>query len=414
MRHLVWVVLLGSLVPSARAAEPPVLLLRHDDDAVGYRVSVSPGVPKPGKSFEVELELSRSLATPDPRYGTEKPMNDAQVALVLLGPGGPVSHRAVRLRDAGTFGATFTAAKPGPYSLYVVGADPGGIGEFRHGWPITVGVWPPPKSQTLAALPKTLPSPEAGNLAHGRALCARHCRKGVEGALPTAKPPTYLSSAFAAAKNDRELLAAFLDEDRARQLSLLDQNDLLQYLRSLHLDLGTLFPDGKAFLAKRFTINDYGLERLKKTAGLELEGDAKSGVVFVAFGGEGNDPPRVIDYDDTIARDGLDRKAKLGYAVFFDRPRDARLREVAFVLGREPTYPIREIRVRNGKGQLDRKLNGQLAAFAGQGEFNDAKSLTRGPASLRKTLLPMYLVAAELATMYYGAEREFTAFDDEL
>ncbi len=415
MKYPVWLAFFCTLAPVApsNAAEPPVLLLRHDDTSVHYRVSVSPGVPKPGKRFEIELELSQALETPDPRYGSEKPLNDAEVALVLLGPSNTVSHRAVRLRDAGTFGVTFTAAKEGAYSLYVVGEDDD-AGAFHHGWPISVGVWPPPKDQTLAALPKTLPAPAPGNLTHGRALCARHCRRAVKGALPTAKPPTYLSSAFAAAKSDAQLLETFIDRERARKLSRLEENDLLHYLRSLHVELGTLFPDAARYVAKRFTINDYGLERLRETANLKLEGDARSGVVFVAYRGEKDGRPVLIDYDDTIARDGLDRDGKLGYVVFFDRPRDQNMREVAIAMGREPTYPIHKIVVRNAAGALNRKLNGQLAAFIGQGEFNNAKSLKTGPKGLRKQLLPMYLVAAELATMYFGAEREFSAFDDEL
>ena len=32
---------------------------------------------------------------------------------------------------------------------------------------------------------------------------------------------------------------------------------------------------------------------------------------------------------------------------------------------------------------------------------------------MEKKLLPVYMRAAELATMYYGAEREFTEFDSE-
>ncbi|MEL6547678.1 MAG: hypothetical protein AAFQ82_23845, partial [Myxococcota bacterium] len=70
---LMWMICAGWLTAPG-AFEPPILLLRHDD-AVSYRVSLNPGVPRAGQTFSVEVELSESLETPDPRYGTEKPMN---------------------------------------------------------------------------------------------------------------------------------------------------------------------------------------------------------------------------------------------------------------------------------------------------------------------------------------------------
>ena len=62
---------------------------------------------------------------------------------------------------------------------------------------------------------------------------------------------------------------------------------------------------------------------------------------------------------------------------------------------------------------MSRPLYRELSAFAGQGAFNDANSLSSGKKPLRRAVLRMYLIAAELATMYVGAEREFTAFDEE-
>ena len=82
-------------------------------------------------------------------------------------------------------------------------------------------------------------------------------------------------------------------------------------------------------------------------------------------------------------------------------------------LGLENKYPILRLQARSDKGRPDAKLNKQLSSFVGQGKFNDPRSLRRGHKGLRRKLTPIYLRAAELATMYYANEREFTAFDDE-
>jgi len=87
--------------------------------------------------------------------------------------------------------------------------------------------------------------------------------------------------------------------------------------------------------------------------------------------------------------------------------------ELALALGKEPIYQILAIAARDGRGHTDGAFQKQLKTFVHQGQFNDAKSLKKGAPQLQPRLMPVYFKAAELATMYYADEREFTAFDDE-
>ena len=118
--------------------------------------------------------------------------------------------------------------------------------------------------------------------------------------------------------------------------------------------------------------------------------------------------------EDRVERGNLKRKDKLGYVVFMKDSKDARFYEVGVALGLEPSYPIVAVKTRAEDGKVQNSLNKQLRSFRGQGRFNDPRSLRRGPRSLQSTILPMYLTAAELATMYYANEREFSEFDTEL
>ena len=93
--------------------------------------------------------------------------------------------------------------------------------------------------------------------------------------------------------------------------------------------------------------------------------------------------------------------------------KDGKLYELGFGLNLEPTYSISQIIARSQDGASDASTAKALRSFRGLGRFNDARSLRRGSKSLQSQLLSLYLIAAELGTMYYADEREFTAFDSE-
>ena len=87
-------------------------------------------------------------------------------------------------------------------------------------------------------------------------------------------------------------------------------------------------------------------------------------------------------------------------------------KELGMALGREPTYPIKGLLARAATGSRSSSYNRELKSLVGQGKFNDPRSLKKGSSNMRRKMTPIYLRAAELATMYYSDERDFTAFDD--
>ena len=419
----------GTLAFAEDAAKPPpprpkVNKIKGEKDKIAYVVTLRPGVPEAGTTFDVELEIYEILPTPDPTYGSRRPIGGAEVRAYLIGSTEPPAkgkkptspwvqgHRALRLSDAGTYGFTFTPPTPGVYGLYLRGKTTK-VGAIDFSATLPVGIWPIPDGAAPPPLPAPEPAVTAGNLDHGKALCAARCRTDLPGALPKGGTPEFLRSDFAAALDDDALLKAATTEGPA--LSLLERADLLGYLRSLHWSVTELFPEARAFVAKEFVINEHGRSRIEDAIKVKLDDAEATGVIFVAYKLNGEQPPtaKFIRYDDRVGRDQLSRKNKLGYVVFLSIPKEDKATELALALGKEPVYQIMAISARDAKGKIDEAFAKQLKTFINQGHFNDAKSLKKGAPAIQAKLLPVYFKASELATMYYADERDFTAFDDE-
>lgn len=409
--------------PAPTAPKPPIRKLEHNGGKVGYRVKVRPGVPEANATFTLEIELAELLDKPHPTFGKRRPLDEADLQVVLVAPAAdakakkrPASaswaeaHVAVRLADSGTYGVTFTPPTAGVYGLYLRGNSAAGVLDYATAFP--VGLWPLPETTEFAAMPSPAPVLQLGDAMHGKALCEARCKKDVAAAGLQGQAPTYLASEFAAALDDRGLLTAMLAPGGS--LSAMERANLVYYLRSLHLPVQDFFPNAAHVLTNSFTINQYGKERLADTAGLKLTDDESTATVFVIYKSDTPTPsPMLINYDDRVARDRLKKGNKIGYLVFLSLKGDNKGKELGIAMGLEPTYPIEKLIARDASGKRDTGFNKSLDAFVGQGKFNDKKSLAKGPTAVANKLLPTYLTAAELATMYYADEREFTAFDDE-
>ncbi|MEM6533311.1 MAG: hypothetical protein AAF654_11840 [Myxococcota bacterium] len=379
------------------AAPPePVQTLRHHTDAVTLRVTVSPAIPQPGLPVLIEVEVDEARATFDAE--TKRP---AAVQVAWVGPNETDVRRATPLDDPGIFAARFTPAEAGTHALWI-------LGPYEHGWTVNVGSETDANAE-VPARPESFPPATAGNLEQGRLTCERLCRGKIPGAVRVGKLPVWIPTEFGARHGDDALLRAILS-DAAGGLSPVERADLLHYLRSLHRSIEDIAPEARRMLIRRFTINEYGQDRLAD-AGVKSKG-LSSGWVFVLFRGKG-ESLRTIDYDDRIARDSLEKRDKLGYVIFFDRKKDPKLRELAFFLSPEPEYTILSVSGRRASGAIEARQERHLAAVAGLGRFNRPNSMAKAPRAVRKTLTPLYLIAAELATMYVGEERDFNAFDDE-
>jgi hypothetical protein len=397
---------------------PPVLKKNHDSPTVSYRVTIRPGVAQPGQSITVQIGLASILQQPDPTFGDRKPIDDAKLTAWLIPPKNKKNKEkvqarvALNLRDAGSYGLSFSPTHKGIYGLHFRGQNASGE-KLSYEMKLPFGVWPMDEKAKLPPLPRKLPSASLGNIEGGRRLCDQHCLKNVPGALPTGGTPRFIQSSVASSLGDAELLELFLGP-KGKGLTELKRHDMLFYLRSLHFQLAEFFPKAKYFLTGDFTINEHGVERLKDTARLKLKDSQKSATVVIAFKGDKSTAPdRLIKFEDRVQRDLLDTSDKLGYILFFEVPGDKKAKELALALGKEPSYPIMGIGARAATGKRDRAYNRRLRSYLKKGSFNNARSLNKGDKSLRKRILPIYLRAAELATMYYADEREFTAFDSE-
>ena len=407
----------ASVALAASKHRPATIRHHQTTETLDYRVRINPGVAAVGKSTIIQVTLSQVLNKKDAALGNLKPINDAKLTGVLVSPGKKgqfLARRAITLRDAGTYGMTFTSDTEGVHALYVTGSS-AEAGNIEFSIPVSFGVWPIAEDVKLPNKPRRAPVATTGDIRHGESLCYNYCKKDLDFALPQADTPRFLSSGFAASKTRDELLTAVVGRSTLSRLSPMQKNDLSFYLNDLFMAVKGFFPDAGVVMPAELTINEYGLERLDESLGLKLSPEEQTNTVFVVYRAKDSvDHPSLISFEDRVERGNLKRKDKLGYVVFMKDSKDARFYEVGVALGLEPSYPIVAVKTRAEDGKVQNSLNKQLRSFRGQGRSNDPRSLRRGPRSLQSTILPMYLTAAELATMYYANEREFSEFDTEL
>lgn len=394
---------------------PPLVRSQHETESHAFAVKVRPAVAKVGETVTVEVSIAEKLKDTDPRYGKRRPLEKATLEGTLVGAGASpfvASRNSLPLRDAGAYAFTFTAPKAGLYAFHLRGKTETGAIELKV--PVSYEVWPIAADAALPALPAKRPAAEAGDLAHGKNLCAERCKPEVAGVRSEKGAPVFISSIVGATHDDNALLKNVLKPEAA-QLEVTQRNDLLHFLRGLHWSVRDFYPDAAFYTANEFTINKHGRKRLEESANVKLTPETERGTVFVVYkAAEPAAAARYIPYEDRVARSQLKRGDKLGYLMFLEVPGERRAEELAVALGTEPTYAITKLRARDAHGQADNGINTQLRAFIGKGKFNDPKSLASGPAPLRNQLTPVYLRAAELATMYYGEERELASFEQAL
>lgn len=435
----VCVALLAVALPAAAQVSLPTAtsrppLIRHQKATkyVEYRLQISPGVADVNSAATITVALAAVLQKHDARFGTRQPIEDAKLTAYLIPPKaekdsekkpqdkgtkGPapssIQARVVpKLRDSGRYGFVFTSPVKGVHTLIIKGTSKL-AGAISYSVPVSFGVWPIPADAPLAKAPKTLPAAVWADPSHGWVLCKQHCQENLDFAAPRGSVPTSLDSARVATMNDDTLLEAVVGARTARSLTELERRSLIEHLHTLHYKVKDFFPKANRYMVTDFTINDHGLDRLDETAGLALKNNEQSAKVLIVYkGSPAVHQPAIVDFDNTIDRNTLQAADKVGYIIFLKGP-TAPLHEVAFGLHLEPTYPISSVLARDQNGKEGQALATDLRTFRGLGRFNDARSLRRGAEPLQETLLPLYLRSAELATMAYKSEREFTAFDDQ-
>lgn len=117
-----------------------------------YVMNVRPGEPKAGDPVELFFRINEMLAIPDPALGDRRPVEGGKLTVRVKGNGIDRSFQIHELSDAGTYGAHFTAADAGLYTLEVERTD--GRRPQRLEFKLGVGV-PTPDVTTAAAAETT-------------------------------------------------------------------------------------------------------------------------------------------------------------------------------------------------------------------------------------------------------------------
>ena len=112
--------LITPVIASAASAHKPATIRHHQTtETLDYRVRINPGVAEVGKSAIIQITLSQVLSEKDAALGNLKPINDATLTGVLVAPSGKknyVARQGLSLRDAGTYGMTFTSNTEGVHA----------------------------------------------------------------------------------------------------------------------------------------------------------------------------------------------------------------------------------------------------------------------------------------------------------
>ncbi len=196
------------------------------------------------------------------------------------------------------------------------------------------------------------------------------------------------------------------------KLGYLGVFDVIAHLRRLHMTLSDFFPKSARYIAKDYTIDANGIDRLKKLLGSKPEYADKPITVFTFFDFDGEEGNLRFVPQDPIQLDQLKKKNKAGYLVF--SPFKAEGFDGELGVGLDVSGKITKILVHAGAPGAD-LLNKSLSRFEGMGKFNQAEPFKiaggGAVADLADPVFQAFLRSMEAATMFVRDERERTWAD---
>ncbi len=197
------------------------------------------------------------------------------------------------------------------------------------------------------------------------------------------------------------------------KLKFLEIWDTIAYVRTLHMTLAELVPEGARYISKSYTIDKYGLQRIEENGGIRLKGKDKSGAVFTFF--DFDDEQGNLRYvpQDPILLDQLKKDKKSGYLVFLPFKTKGFKGELGVAM--DARGAITKMAVHKSKKGA-KLLNKSLSRFEGMGKKGQSMPFKvsggRSMSALAKDVFPAYLRAMETVTMYDREENERTWADD--
>lgn len=258
--------------------------------------------------------------------------------------------------------------------------------------------------------------PKVGDALHGAKLFEKHCKSRYKatgiGLFSSAKMTLLTDRALFAKVSEGDCVT---DEQKAKfdpeGLSYLDRWDMVAFMRTLHMNLSDFFPTGSRYIAKVYTIDEFGLRRVASAAA-PLPEDQRSAAVFTFFDFEGEEGNLTFVPQDPIKLDQLKKDQKAGYLVFLPMEHGEFSGEVGIAMDAQGA--ITTIRVHPGAEGAE-LLNASLARFEGMGRLGQSEPFKvsggKKMAELAKTVFPLYMRAMETVTMYIREERERTWAD---
>ncbi|MBI2377952.1 MAG: c-type cytochrome [Deltaproteobacteria bacterium] len=198
------------------------------------------------------------------------------------------------------------------------------------------------------------------------------------------------------------------------KLGFLDVWDVIAHIRSQHMNMSDFFPKAGRYIAKDYTIDANGIDRLTKLLGAKPDYAEKSISVFTFFNFDGEEGNLRFIPQDPIELDQLKKTNKAGYLVF--GPLKAEGFDGELGIAMDVTGKITRALVHPSAPGAD-LLNKSLSRFEGMGKFNLAEPFKvaggGSVASLSDAMYKAYQRAMEAATMYVRDERERTWADSD-
>ena len=196
--------------------------------------------------------------------------------------------------------------------------------------------------------------------------------------------------------------------DTIPKLSLLEIWDVIAYINTKHLALYDFFPDAGRYLSGEYTIDKYGLKRIKKAIGKKLS--EKTAQVFTFFDMPNEQGNLTYVPSEPLLLDELKKKYKAGYLVFLPFVSNGYDGQIGIAM--DASGKITKLAVFD-TDKKTAKLNRKLTQFEGQGKKGQKKPFkSRKDKKLAKAVFEGYLRAMETATMYDRDENERTWADE--
>ncbi|MBK8009858.1 MAG: hypothetical protein IPK13_00790 [Deltaproteobacteria bacterium] len=196
------------------------------------------------------------------------------------------------------------------------------------------------------------------------------------------------------------------------RLEYLETFDVIAYVRAGTMSVGEFFPEAARYLGKEYTIDEFGLTRIKEATGKALSPEEAQASVFTMFRIEGEDGNLRYVPQDPIQLDALKKDLKIGYLVFLPFRVGPFSGEIGVAM--DAAGVITGLRAQDGHAQDAVELNKKLAQFVGMGKKGQRdrfKAPARTSVEVSNAVFQSYMQAMESATMYDREEKDRTWAD---